>query len=66
MVARSASCEGIDETPQEGSGVERSLKRLTQVMKGFRESRRCSRDTYPESCIIESILIYEGKAVTIR
>jgi len=28
---------------------------------GFRESRRCSRDTYPESYINEYILIYEEK-----
>ena len=30
-------------------------------LEGFRESRRCSRDTYPESYITEYILIYEDK-----
>jgi hypothetical protein len=30
-----------------------------QAPLGFRESRRCSRDTYPESYISEYILIYE-------
>ena len=29
--------------------------------EGFRESRRCSRDTYPESYISENILIHEEK-----
>ena len=29
--------------------------------EGFREGRRCSRDTYPESYITECILIYEDK-----
>ena len=29
--------------------------------EGFRESRRCSRDAYPESYITEHILIYEEK-----
>ena len=29
------------------------------VWEGFRESRTCSRDTYPESYITEYILIYE-------
>ena len=29
------------------------------VWEGFRESRRCSRDTYPDSYITEYILIYE-------
>ena len=29
--------------------------------EGFRESKRCSRDTYPESYITEYILIYENK-----
>ena len=29
------------------------------VREGLRESRRCSRDTYPDSCITEYILIYE-------
>ena len=27
--------------------------------EGFRESRRCSRDTYPQSYIIEHALVYE-------
>ena len=27
--------------------------------EGFRESRRCSRDTYPESYVTEYILIHE-------
>ena len=27
--------------------------------EGFRESRRCSRETYPESYITEYILMYE-------
>jgi len=31
------------------------------LWEGFRESRRCSRDTYPESYITEYILIYEDK-----
>ena len=31
------------------------------LWEGFRESRRCSRDTYPESYIAEYILIYEDK-----
>jgi len=29
--------------------------------EGFRESRRCSRDTYPESYITEYTLVYEDK-----
>ena len=39
--------------------------RLPSLWEGFRESRRCSRDTYPESYITENILIYEenGRAV---
>jgi len=31
----------------------------TVLREGFRESRRCSRDTYPESYITKYILIYE-------
>ena len=30
-----------------------------KLWEGFRESGRCSRDTYPESYITEYILIYE-------
>ena len=29
------------------------------LWEGFRESRRCSRDTYPESYITEYVLIYD-------
>ena len=29
------------------------------LWEGYRESRRCSRDTYPESYITECILIHE-------
>ena len=32
------------------------------MREGFRESRRCSRDTYPESYITEYILIYEDES----
>ena len=32
------------------------------LWEGYRESRRCSRDTYPESYITEYILIYEEKS----
>ena len=31
------------------------------LWKGFRESRRCSRDPFPESYITEYVLIYEDK-----
>ena len=31
------------------------------LWEGFRESTRCSRDTYPESNIIEYTLVYEEK-----
>jgi hypothetical protein len=34
-------------------------------MEGFRESRRCSRHTYPESCVTEYILIYEDHKVKV-
>ena len=34
--------------------------------KGFRESRRCSRDTYPESYITEYTSVYEEKEATQR
>ena len=33
------------------------------IREGFRESRRCSRDTCPESYITEYILVYEEKKV---
>ena len=29
------------------------------LSRRFRESRRCSRDTFPESCITEHTLVYE-------
>ena len=32
-----------------------------RLWEGFRESRRCSRDTYPESYITKYVLIYEDK-----
>jgi len=35
----------------------------TGLWEGYRESRRCSRDTYPES-YITSILVYEDKRST--
>ena len=38
---------------------------LTQCWEGFRESRRCSRDTCQESYITEYILIYEDKTCRI-
>ena len=31
------------------------------LWEGFRESRRCSRDTYPESYITEYTSVYEDK-----
>jgi len=34
---------------------------LNGIWEEFRESRRCSRDTYPEPYITECILIYEEK-----
>ena len=34
-------------------------------LEGFRESRRCSRDTYPESCITEYTLVYEDYGVVM-
>ena len=37
------------------------------LWEGFHESRRCSRDTYPDSYVTEYIPIYENKLmVTIR
>ena len=32
---------------------------ITSTGEGFRNSRRCSGDTYPESCITEYTLVYE-------
>ena len=32
------------------------------LWEGFRESRRCSRDTYPESYITEFTLVYENSS----
>ena len=32
---------------------------------GFRESRRCSRDTYPESYITEHTVVYEQKNISL-
>ena len=37
------------------------IKSSLSFREGFRESRRCSKDTYPESYITECILIYEDK-----
>ena len=31
------------------------------LWEGHRESTRCSRDTYPQSCITEYTLVYEDK-----
>jgi len=33
-------------------------------MGGYRESRRCSRDTYPESYITKYTLVYEDDLVS--
>ena len=35
------------------------------MREGFRESRRCSRDTYPESYITKYILTYEDKDLKV-
>ena len=37
---------------------------MTSLWEGFCKSRRCSRDTYPESYITEYILIYEDNYYT--
>ena len=34
--------------------------------EGYRESRRCSRDTYPESYITKYTLVYEDKTQPVR
>ena len=50
--------------PDAGLGFQvEALETFDRLWAGFRESRRCSRDTYPESCITEYILIYEDEGV---
>ena len=41
--------------------IDSGLVGSTDFWKGFRESRRCSRDTYPESYITKYTLVYEDK-----
>ena len=38
---------------------------MALLWEGFRESRRCSRDTYPESYITEYTLVYADKTVRL-
>ena len=44
--------------------IDSGLVGSTDFWEGFRESRRCSRDTYPESFITEYTLVYEDKPRT--
>ena len=37
-----------------------------QAGKGFREGRRCSRDTYPEAYITEYTLVYDDNLLEPR